>query len=180
MQNITTIVEGKISNMLFDRFAVLFDGWSCGSTHYVGFFAKFPSDNYHDYRKVLLGLAPMEDNTAQDEEGNLNFPQFVLSIFDKHSSNVSAFIGENTSTTWHALSFLSAVSLDASDTVTIFPSRILSTIIGLYSTGYNHSCKTYRIKSPLPCSGRTLHFQRNFPTLHVGALHITFFTYCYD
>lgn len=84
--------------MLPDHFAVMFDGWSCGSTHYVGVFVTFPSDTYNGSRKILPGLAPMEDETTRDAEENRNFLQSFLSIFDKDSSNPSSLTGENIST----------------------------------------------------------------------------------
>ncbi|ETV74695.1 hypothetical protein H257_10811 [Aphanomyces astaci] len=41
----TSVVEQNIREKLPDAFALVFDGWSHGSTHYVAVFATFPSDH---------------------------------------------------------------------------------------------------------------------------------------
>ncbi len=39
---LTTRVEQNVAAMLPSRFALIFDGWTVGDTHYVAFFATFP------------------------------------------------------------------------------------------------------------------------------------------
>ena len=52
----TAFVERKIGRCLPEQFALVFDGWSCGSTHYVVVFATFPAQNSLGYDKVLLSF----------------------------------------------------------------------------------------------------------------------------
>ena len=62
MLNLTRHVEMKIAKELPKVFCLVFDGWSCGDTHYVGLFATFPAENNIGYRKALLSFSPMGMN----------------------------------------------------------------------------------------------------------------------
>lgn len=68
----------KISKALPGRFALSFYGWQCGETHYIGVFAKFPSEEKEGYEKDLLGISPMADDSTQDDTEQQDFLNFVL------------------------------------------------------------------------------------------------------
>ena len=94
MDALTKEIEKSISTKLPDKFAVIIDGWSKGSTHFVGVFATFPSltDN-NGYSTALLSFWPMVQEasfTAQDHYDHLDY---VLSVFNKNIENVVAITG---------------------------------------------------------------------------------------
>lgn len=51
-----------------------------------------------DYRKVLLRVSPMNDETTQGATEHQSFLQWLLSVFGKDSTHVAALIGDNAST----------------------------------------------------------------------------------
>lgn len=98
LQKLTAKVEEKIKALLPSRFAIVFDGWSVGDTHFVAIYATFPKANDSGFEEVLLGLSPMENEESQDANEHYDFVKFVLSVFGKTMDNVVALIGDNTST----------------------------------------------------------------------------------
>jgi len=88
----------KIENTLPDSFAVVFDGWSAGPTHYVSVFATFPAELPAGYDKLLLGIAPMGEELSQSAEEHVDFLDFVLEVFGRSRNNVAALIGDNANT----------------------------------------------------------------------------------
>ncbi|ETV75063.1 hypothetical protein H257_10662 [Aphanomyces astaci] len=79
-------MESKISETLPESFAIIYDGWTSGSTHYVAMFATFPNDSHRGYEKVLLAMSPM------NEEDSLSAAAHVQT-----GENVVALIGDNCS-----------------------------------------------------------------------------------
>jgi hypothetical protein len=49
-------VEKIIALKIPDKFAICFDGWSAGDTHYIGVFAVFQSSSSEDYTITLLSF----------------------------------------------------------------------------------------------------------------------------
>ena len=56
-------VEQEISNALPEKFALMVDGWTCGSEHYIGVLAAYPSFQC-DFNVVLLAFSTF-DETSQ-------------------------------------------------------------------------------------------------------------------
>lgn len=54
LQLLTELAEGKVKEMLLDKFSVFFDGWSGVGTQYVPLFGSFSSDNPNGYEKYYL------------------------------------------------------------------------------------------------------------------------------
>lgn len=96
MTGVTKLVEQRISASLPDIFALCFDGWSSGQTHYVALYATFPSSETGcGWDKVLLALSPMGDETSQNADEHIQFIDRSLEFFGKSRSNVVALIGDN-------------------------------------------------------------------------------------
>ena len=90
---ITRKVENIISDMLPDKFAVIFDGWRAGDTHFVALFATFM---YEGARKqILLCFSPLLDETSQDAVEHVEFIKKSLQLYGKNLQNVCCFIGDN-------------------------------------------------------------------------------------
>lgn len=45
LNTLTEHVENKISQILPSQIALVFDGWTSGSTHYLAVFSSFPAQN---------------------------------------------------------------------------------------------------------------------------------------
>lgn len=98
MALLADVVEKKISNLLPNTFALVFDGWSCHDTHYLSIFATYPSSTERGFSQVLLAFSPMGDEEKLDANEHLQFTSFVLSLFGNNWGNVCALIGDNCST----------------------------------------------------------------------------------
>ncbi len=98
LEALSSSVEEKIAQILPDKFAIVFDGWSCGDTHYVAVYATFPYNTPVGYRKVLLGFSPFEEETSQSAQEHYEYLEFVLSTFKKSFDNVAVLIGDNCNT----------------------------------------------------------------------------------
>ncbi len=85
---LTTRVEQNVTAMLPSRFALVFDGWTVGDSHYVALFATFPAETTNGYDKLLLAFSPFDFETSQDSDNHLQFVTFVLSVFQKSLENV--------------------------------------------------------------------------------------------
>ena len=84
IEKLTRVVEKKISKLLPSRFAVIFDGWSAGTTHYVAVFASFPDiSKEHGYETVMLAFSPFDDETSQSANNHFEYLEFVLGVYDK-------------------------------------------------------------------------------------------------
>lgn len=96
---LTSEVESLISAKLPDSFAIVFDGWSNGDTHYVSIFATYPYSCPLGYSKILLAMSPLgaEDNFSADAHYDLI--KFVVTIvFGKSMECIVAIIGDNCNT----------------------------------------------------------------------------------
>ncbi|RHY57120.1 hypothetical protein DYB38_014335, partial [Aphanomyces astaci] len=91
-------VERKIASQLPDQFALVHDGWSHGSTHYLAIFATFPSSDPIGYTRTLLAFAPINDEESLSADAHYEFTLFVLELYGKSWDNVIALIGDNCST----------------------------------------------------------------------------------
>jgi hypothetical protein len=88
MQQLCRIVEKKISNILPDKFAIVFDGWTSNQTHYVGVFCTFPSDvSPNGFSKVLLSFSPMGEEDSLSVNQHVLDPEFESAVVKISSNN---------------------------------------------------------------------------------------------
>ncbi len=85
---LTERVERKITALLPEKIALILDGWTCGSTHYLGVFASFPSDSKDSYEMRLLTLSPMGDECRLDASEHHKFFSYILGLYCKTWHNV--------------------------------------------------------------------------------------------
>ncbi len=78
--------------------ALVFDGWSSNSTHYLGVFASFPSNNTCRYETRLLALFPPGDEFYLDADEHYCFLTNILGFYRKTWDNVLCLIGDNVNT----------------------------------------------------------------------------------
>ena len=95
---LTELVKRKISLLLPETIALVFDGWSDNGTHFIGVFATFPVGNKRGYSTRLLTLSPMGDETSLDANEHFDFLTYILDVYQKSCSNVISIIGDNCNT----------------------------------------------------------------------------------
>lgn len=96
---LTGAVEEKIKKLLPNMFALVFDGWTLGQSHYLGVFATFPDEeSTTGYKKVLLSFSPMTNEESFNAATHVEYFEFILGYYGKWWDNVAALIGDNCST----------------------------------------------------------------------------------
>jgi hypothetical protein len=96
MEQFARLVENKIRKMLPPQFAIVFDGWTDCSTHYLAIFAVFPDKAHeHGYNKALLSFYPLNDEESLNANSHHESIYSVLQQFGKDFSNISCIIGDN-------------------------------------------------------------------------------------
>ena len=100
--SLKTIVQEEIKIRLPSKFAIIFDGWTEGTDHYIGIWASYNIvDASNDGKEVpvqtLLSIRPLladgiEGMKAAD---HLLHISRVLAIYGKDTSNVICFVGDN-------------------------------------------------------------------------------------
>ena len=99
MSLLTTTVEREISKLLPERFAIIIDGWSKSSTHFLAVFASFPSNEENGYSTVLLAFSPLFDETSFTAKAQYDFVVWVIeNVFKRSLTDVVAVIGDNCET----------------------------------------------------------------------------------
>ena len=85
MQRLNALVKMKIKNMLPSQFAIMFDGWSSGGTHFLAVFAVFPdAESERGYNRVLLSFAPLHDEEHLDANSHWDSVYEILAFFGKN------------------------------------------------------------------------------------------------
>ena len=98
MKDLTLIVEAKIASTIPETFAIILDGWSYVSTHYLGVLASWPSDCDGGYDIALLALSPLDDETTLSAMEHEKFIKFVLSLYGKTTENFICVVADNNAT----------------------------------------------------------------------------------
>ena len=55
---LASLVEGHFSDLIPNKFAIAFDGWTICSTHYMTLFASFTKE-YRWLKEVLQAIVPL-------------------------------------------------------------------------------------------------------------------------
>ena len=98
---VVEVVEKKISVKVatVPLFALLFDGWTEDSTHFVGLFIVYPGKTpSHDPGLHLLAFAPLLDETNFTAVNHANFIKASLEWYSISLSHMFCLIGENCQT----------------------------------------------------------------------------------
>jgi len=97
MSSLASTVESKIREILPDKFALVFDGWTLdgSSTHYIALYARWM--NGTTIGNVLLAFAPLADEHDYTATSHMEFMVFHLEKYGKSLDNVICFVGDNVS-----------------------------------------------------------------------------------
>ena len=90
---VTLEVENAIKDQLPDKLAIAFDGWSTGSTHYVGKMATVPTESSNE--TMLLVFTPLMDEKCLNSAEHCRLIEETLELYGKDLDNVVAFICDN-------------------------------------------------------------------------------------
>ena len=97
MDKLVKKVEQRIADLLPNKFAILFDAWGAGSTHYIALFVTFTNDETRKVEKILLAFSPFQRETSLNADAHIEFIEFVKSVFGKSLDNIVAIIADNCS-----------------------------------------------------------------------------------
>jgi len=96
MNLVTRRVERKITTTLPSVFAIIIDGWTKSSTHYVGVFASYLENDTRTH--VLLGFSPLLEETSLGASQHFEYLNFILNLYGKSFNNVVCIIADNCET----------------------------------------------------------------------------------
>jgi hypothetical protein len=86
-------VEEMIAQSLPEKFGIIIDGWTEGSTHYIAIFADYSLDNVR--KNPLLAIAPPFDESRYDAPNHKDFIGDVLDLFGKSWSSLLYIVADN-------------------------------------------------------------------------------------
>ena len=97
--SLKAVVQEEVKMRLPSKFAIIFDGWTEGTDHYIGIWASYNivEDGKEVPIQLLLSIRPLladgiEGMTAAD---HLLHISRVLAIYGKDTTNVICFVGDN-------------------------------------------------------------------------------------
>lgn len=102
IHRILKVVENKFRNELLERFAIIFDTWSGGDTHYVAFFASYPASNdfsrfcpvFQTYMENIVAVVGDNCNTNRSISKGIG-PTFVGCHSNRFNLAVRDIIAQN-------------------------------------------------------------------------------------
>lgn len=90
-ESVGVLIESELGKL----FGVMWDGWTHGTTHYVGIYGVCYADGKR--RERLLSLSPLEDG-SQDAEVHIEMFKRVLALYNKDISMVAFLVADNCAT----------------------------------------------------------------------------------
>lgn len=91
---VTESVEKRIADDLPEKFGIVIDGWSDGTTHYIAVFASYLDAN-GEGQYPLLSIAPPYDEQSFTAPNHKAFIIDVLELYGKSSSSLVYLVGDN-------------------------------------------------------------------------------------
>lgn len=95
MQKLMIVVDGEITASIPEIFAVIFDCWEGGDTHYVATFATFSYENSLGFSKAQLGMSPMENGDFLNAAEHYVYLEYVILVHGNTLRKVSRIVGDN-------------------------------------------------------------------------------------
>ncbi|ETO99522.1 hypothetical protein F441_23063 [Phytophthora nicotianae CJ01A1] len=91
MRHVTSQVGATVAELLGDSFGLLFDGWTCGTVHFVGIFGVSVRDGVR--RQPLLSILMAED--GQSADAHIEMIDNVLGVYEKNREMLRFVVGDN-------------------------------------------------------------------------------------
>ncbi|RLN11165.1 hypothetical protein BBJ28_00007144 [Nothophytophthora sp. Chile5] len=96
LATLTDLVEGEISRKIPSKYALIFDGWSVNSDHFVAVFVSYSKEGRAT--KHLLSFAPLPDETNQSALNHKDFIIRTLEYLRFDPCGEVCLVGDNCST----------------------------------------------------------------------------------
>lgn len=94
MTHVAANIGFKLDGMMGDSFGLMFDGWTCGTMHYVAIYAVFTTDGERE--QPLLAISPAEK--GQTADAHIEMIATVLGVYHKRLDMVRFCVGDNCNT----------------------------------------------------------------------------------
>ncbi|GMF51859.1 unnamed protein product [Phytophthora fragariaefolia] len=89
-------LETAIALEMPDSIGIMFDGWSTGSTYYVGVYAIYVVED--SPQRVLLAFAPLLEENDFGADAHITFITETLAVFGKRPDCLRFIVGDNCTT----------------------------------------------------------------------------------
>ena len=77
-------VEGKLAELLPDKFVLIADGWSFNEVHYFAIFAQFLNAESNETLYPLLAVSPLQDEEDLSAESHYQFEKDELNLLTEN------------------------------------------------------------------------------------------------
>ena len=94
---ITNLVEKKVAEELPESFALMIDGWTDSTVHYMAIIATYIDKN-GTYQETMLACRPLNDQEFLDAPEIMEFLDDVVRSYNKKLDCVVALMGDNCAT----------------------------------------------------------------------------------
>ncbi|ETN21586.1 hypothetical protein PPTG_01731 [Phytophthora nicotianae INRA-310] len=91
MRHVTSKVGAADAELLGDSFGLMFDGWTCGTVHFVGIFGVSVRDGVR--RQPLLSISMAKDGQSADD--HIEMIDNVLDVYEKNREMLRFDVGDN-------------------------------------------------------------------------------------
>ena len=91
IKSVEKVIIEKLKNT--EHIAIVFDGWTERSNHYLAVFAAIPEDT-----PLLLAFAPFINKEHLTADEHIKFMDFVIDLFQVQASKIKCIVADNTST----------------------------------------------------------------------------------
>jgi len=92
MHSIKDCLVTKISDLLPNKFGLIFDGWTESNKHFLAIYAAMPCN-----APILLSFSPFEDEENHKAESYIHSWNSTLNLYKKAADNVAFLVGDNCS-----------------------------------------------------------------------------------
>ncbi|POM71659.1 Hypothetical protein PHPALM_11737 [Phytophthora palmivora] len=94
MRHVAVKVGERISQDMSDAFGLMFDGWTCGTHHFVAIYGVFAKES--KLQHVLLAVSPAE--FGQTADAHIEMIDTVLELYHRDSAMVLFIVADNCAT----------------------------------------------------------------------------------
>ncbi len=84
-------VEKTISEILPEKFIVIFNGWTTSDNHYATCYASDYEKNENGYPNALVGFSPIDLEISKNASHHYEFVKFVVNVDGKRLQQCEYF-----------------------------------------------------------------------------------------
>ena len=95
LPRLVELVEKKVAHQIPDKFALVFDGWSCNLRHYLAIYVSYSDNSANGFQQKLLKWPPLDNESCLDADEHIQILTYILKVYGKSWHNVFCVIGDN-------------------------------------------------------------------------------------